>query len=107
VLGPPQPICYIRTDSGIPAEQAVARQKLRLGSGRLAVYVDTDGPTRVLRIIDTEKPPRSLMLNHTFEENSLNTIPKILLNVDLHLGLGVSLINCKPREELVYARLTM
>jgi len=104
VLGPPQSICYTRTDSGIPAEQAIARQKLRAGSGRLAVTVDTDGPTRVLRIMDTERHPRSLMLHHTFEENTLNTIPKMLLNVDLYAGVGVSLVNCKPREELVYAR---
>ena len=106
VLGPDQPICYSRTDTGIPAEQAVCKQKLRPGSGRLSLTVDTDGPTRVLRVVDVEKPPRSKMLHHKFEETTFNTIPKLLANVCLRSGLGVSIVNCKPREELVYIRLT-
>ncbi|CAG7684383.1 unnamed protein product [Allacma fusca] len=106
VLGPDQPICYSRTETGIPAEQAVSKQKLRPGSGRLSLTVDTDGPTRVLRIVDVEKPPRSKMLHHEFEENTFNTIPRLLANVNLRNGLGISIVNCKPREELVYMRLS-
>lgn len=48
VLGP-------RTDSGrgmVPIEQAVSRMKMRPGSGCLVVTVASDGPTRVLRIVD-------------------------------------------------------
>lgn len=52
MLGPPQPVCYQVTEQGIPFEQAVSRQRLRPGSGFLAVRVLTDGPTRVLQISD-------------------------------------------------------
>ncbi len=104
VLGPSQPVCYIRTDSGIPAEQAVARQKLRAGSGILSLGVETDGPTRVLRIIDVEHPPRHQLLHHTFEENDYNTTPHYRVKVELPLGFGISIVACNPREELLYGR---
>lgn len=39
-------------ENGVPLEQAISRQRLRPGSGVLAVKVDTDGPTRVLQITD-------------------------------------------------------
>ncbi|KAL7638274.1 UNVERIFIED_CONTAM: hypothetical protein RMT77_010838 [Armadillidium vulgare] len=54
VLGPPQIICYGTMPNGIPVEQAISRQRLRPGSGRLAVKVVIDGPTRVLQIIDVQ-----------------------------------------------------
>lgn len=104
VLGPCQPICYIRTETGIPAEQAVARQKLRPGSGTLNLAVETDGPTRVLRIIDVENPPRRNFLHHTFEDNDYNTTPKCRIKIDLLSGLGISIVSCNPREELLYGR---
>ena len=48
VLGPPQPLIVERTvDSGLPLEQAITRQRMRPGSGRLCLRVTTDGPTRV------------------------------------------------------------
>ena len=43
---------YDTMPNGVPLEQAICRQRLRPGSGLLAVKVDTDGPTRVLQIID-------------------------------------------------------
>ena len=56
VLGPPAPVCYDRMPgSDIPVEQAISRQKLRPGSGYLAVRVATDGPTRVLQITDVKQ----------------------------------------------------
>jgi len=42
--------------SGIPAEQAIHRQRLRPGSGFLCVKTITDGPTRVLQVTDLNKP---------------------------------------------------
>jgi hypothetical protein len=55
VLGPPQPICHQLTHTGIPLEQAVSRQRLRPGSGFLAVKIITDGPTSVLHISDIKE----------------------------------------------------
>lgn len=52
VLGLPQPVCYQVTENGIPLEQAVSRQRLRPGSGLLAVRINMDGPTRVLTVWD-------------------------------------------------------
>lgn len=51
-MGLPQPICYQLTETGIPLEQAVSRQRLRPGSGLLAVRIGMDGPTRVLTVWD-------------------------------------------------------
>lgn len=55
VLGPPQPVTHRLTEEGVPLEQAVSRQRLRPGSGFLAVNVLTDGPTRVLEITDIKQ----------------------------------------------------
>lgn len=38
-----------------PIEQRVGRQKLRPGSGFLSVTVITDGPTRVLQVLDIKE----------------------------------------------------
>jgi len=56
ILGPPQPVSIERTPLGIPIEQSISRQRLRPGSGSLCVRVTTDGPTRVLQVIDVNKP---------------------------------------------------
>merc|ERR1712223_189223 len=57
VLGPPQPLIVERTeDSGLPLEQAITRQRMRPGSGSLCLRVTTDGPTRVLQILDVNRP---------------------------------------------------
>lgn len=49
VLGP-------QTQNSPPTvEQRVGRQKLRPGSGFLSVRVTTDGPTRVLQILDIKE----------------------------------------------------
>lgn len=68
----------------------------------LNLAVETDGPTRVLRIIDVEHPPRHQLLHHTFEDNNYNTTPKYRIKVDLQSGFGVSIISCNPREELLH-----
>ena len=38
-----------------PIEQRVSRQRLRPGSGFLSIRVTTDGPTRVLQILDIKE----------------------------------------------------
>jgi len=106
VLGPSQPVCYIRNEQGVAAEQAVSYQKMRAGSGQLELKVETDGPTRLLRITDVEYPPKIRLLQHTFEENTCNTAPKCFIGVDLKYGLGISVIECNPREELMYLQLS-
>lgn len=52
VLGP-QTNC-----SPPPIEQRVGRQRLRPGSGYLSVRVTTDGPTRVLQVLDIKERVR-------------------------------------------------
>lgn len=39
----------------LPIEQRVGRQRLRPGSGYLSVRVTTDGPTRVLQVLDIKE----------------------------------------------------
>lgn len=55
VLGPSLADSQLLPPNGIPVEQAVCRQRLRPGSGFLAVNVITDGPTRVLEITDVKE----------------------------------------------------
>ena len=54
MVGPPQKVHYSTMPNGIPLEQAVGKQRLRPGSGILAIKVSTDGPTRVLQITDAQ-----------------------------------------------------
>lgn len=55
VLGPAQPVCHQLTYTGVPIEQAISRQRLRPGSGFLAVKIVTDGPTSVLHVSDIKE----------------------------------------------------
>jgi len=54
VLGPIICSSLQTTSSEVPFEQAICRQKLRPGSGFLSVSVTTDGPTRVIEVIDIQ-----------------------------------------------------
>ena len=54
MLGPPLSVTRERTAEGIPIEQALCRRRLRPGSGFLSVNITTDGPTRVLQIVDSK-----------------------------------------------------
>lgn len=45
-----------RGGAPVPPEQAVAWHTLRPGSGRLAVTLCADGPTRLVRITDQANP---------------------------------------------------
>jgi len=78
------------------------RQKLRPGSGALSISVDTDGPTRLVRVVDVEHPPRRNL--YTFEDNDQNTTPTFALLLEMFGGVGISIISCSPRRELLYGR---
>lgn len=116
-MGFPQPICHKLTDTGIPIEQAISRQRLRPGSGILTVSVTMDGPTRVLSIKDVkdsriyatpdEREWSSISAkqrpNLTIDENEDEVDTKELqITVNLE-GLGISVVCCKTPEELLYA----
>ncbi|XP_042687544.1 vacuolar protein sorting-associated protein 13D isoform X3 [Centrocercus urophasianus] len=99
----------------VPPEQQFINQKMRPGSGVLAVRVIPDGPTRVLQITDfnqrrndrlsgggdefpiTEQDLRKL--KHPNVEQELEVLVK------LEGGIGLSLVNKVP-EELIFASLT-
>uniref|UniRef100_A0A0A9WG36 Vacuolar protein sorting-associated protein 13D n=3 Tax=Lygus hesperus TaxID=30085 RepID=A0A0A9WG36_LYGHE len=114
VLGPPQPVTYQTTDTGLPLEQAVSRQRLRPGSGFLQVSVGTDGPTRVLKIIDIKEKKKIVatseggwtkltsVSSRSKKEEINSTNQELQLSLDLPC-LGVSLISRKPPEELIFA----
>lgn len=125
VIGPTQPVTFKTMHNGVPLEQGLSRQKLRGGSGVLAVKVVADGPTRVLQITDIrqkqlvsltsstsdwvvleerEKPKLSSQETPKAPESSNDTpgsTHDLQLIFHLSSGLGVSVIN-HLSEELVY-----
>nr|XP_045619802.1 vacuolar protein sorting-associated protein 13D-like isoform X1 [Procambarus clarkii]XP_045619809.1 vacuolar protein sorting-associated protein 13D-like isoform X1 [Procambarus clarkii] len=129
VLGPPQLVHYGTMGNGVPLEQAISRQRLRPGSGTLAVKVDTDGPTRVLQITDIHSKGVSLVARtesgdwvSLSEEGGTTTIKKtsgrskqtgngssikeVQIQLKIHGGLGLSVIQQTPPQELIYAKLS-
>lgn len=109
VLGPAQSVTYYRMPNGIPAEQAIHWQRLRPGSGCLSVKTVMDGPTRVLQVTDFFDKSS----HRTNEELSLPSpdsekIRPQDMKVEMHLkeGLGLSIVNHSPPEELAYCRLS-
>lgn len=57
VLGPCHPASRNKSGNSIPLEQALSTHKMRKGSGILSVRVCSDGPTRVLQIMDIRNIP--------------------------------------------------
>ncbi|XP_047493790.1 vacuolar protein sorting-associated protein 13D-like isoform X6 [Penaeus chinensis] len=129
VLGPPQLVHYGTMENGVPLEQAISRQRLRPGSGVLAVKVDTDGPTRVLQITDVHSKSASMVARtesgdwvSVSEEGGTTTIKKtsagtqqvkegsnlqeVHIQLNIRGGLGLSVIQRSPPEELIYAKFT-
>lgn len=114
VLGPQTHI------SPPPIEQRVGRQKLRPGSGFLSVTVTTDGPTRVLQVLDIKERKKTFAL---LEERDWSHIAishrptqinsdaekvnskELELKINLTAGLGLSIVSRRPVEELLFARL--
>ncbi|XP_011264993.1 vacuolar protein sorting-associated protein 13D isoform X1 [Camponotus floridanus] len=103
-----------------PLEQRVGRQKLRPGSGFLSVRVTTDGPTRVLQVLDIKERKKTFAL---LEERDWSHIAvshrptridadikkldsgELDLKLNLPAGLGLSIVSQRPLEELLFARL--
>ena len=126
-LGPMPLVSVQRTSTGVPVEQALARQRLRPGSGFLGVRVTTDGPTRVLQVTDL-KQPKEKSYARAEEPDWLETKKPWLVTAEvggrksseareerkgelqlvlqLKGGLGISLVNKEPGEELVYCCMT-
>lgn len=118
MLGLPQPVCHQLTETGIPLEQAVTRQRLRPGSGFLSVKILTDGPTRVLSIWDMKEkhmfatPDEREWSNISLKQrpnltNSRDSVEETTATSELELvirlsGVGVSLVSRRTPEELLY-----
>ncbi|XP_076236647.1 vacuolar protein sorting 13D [Calliopsis andreniformis] len=103
-----------------PIEQRVGRQKLRPGSGFLSVRVTTDGPTRVLQVLDVKERKKTFALleerdwSHiavSHRPTQINTdaenfnSQELELKINLTAGLGLSIVSRRPAEELLFARL--
>lgn len=95
---------YLRLPSGIPAEQGVHWQKLRPGSGCLSVKIVMDGPTRVLQVTDFRNKPPAWSEDQAASTSSARA-KEFKVEMRLKSGLGVSIINHSPPEELAYCRL--
>lgn len=100
---------YYRLPNGIPAEQAIHWQRLRPGSGCLSVKTIMDGPTRVLQVADFLNKSS----NRTSEDSPVTTPDSEKarakeMKVEMHFkaGLGFSIVNHSPPEELAYCRLS-
>ncbi|XP_076064677.1 vacuolar protein sorting 13D isoform X4 [Oratosquilla oratoria] len=130
VLGPQQLIHYSTMDNGMPVEQSISRQRLRPGSGLLAVRVVTDGPTRVLQITDIQNKNQPVVArtengdlvcvsegndssvkkmsceSKTAKPTPQSTYQEIQVQLLLHGGLGLSVVQRSPPQELIYAKYT-
>ncbi|XP_063001312.1 intermembrane lipid transfer protein VPS13D isoform X9 [Elgaria multicarinata webbii] len=96
----------------VPPEQQFINQKMRPGSGILAVRVIPDGPTRVLQITDFNQRRND---RFSYEGDELEQDLRKLKNPDteqelevqlkLEGGIGLSVVNKAP-EELIFASFT-
>ncbi|XP_014112733.1 PREDICTED: vacuolar protein sorting-associated protein 13D isoform X1 [Pseudopodoces humilis] len=112
VLGPDNSLELL---GPVPPEQQFTNQKMRPGSGVLAVRVTPDGPTRVLQITDLNQRRNDRSFSEGEElpvtEQDLrkfknpDTERELEVLVKLEGGIGLSLVNKVP-EELVFASLT-
>ncbi|XP_010011719.1 PREDICTED: vacuolar protein sorting-associated protein 13D-like, partial [Nestor notabilis] len=112
VLGPDTSLDLL---GPVPPEQQFINQKMRPGSGVLAVRVIPDGPTRVLQIMDFNQRRNDRLSSEGDElpvtEQDLrklknpDTEQELEVLVKLEGGIGLSLVNKVP-EELVFASLT-
>lgn len=112
VLGPDTSLELL---GSVPPEQQFINQKMRPGSGVLAVRVIPDGPTRVLQITDFNQRRNDRLSGGGDElpitEQDLrklknpNMEQELEVLVKLEGGIGLSLVNKVP-EELIFASLT-
>ncbi|XP_025027200.1 vacuolar protein sorting-associated protein 13D isoform X1 [Python bivittatus] len=109
VLGPDTSLELL---SPVPPEQQFINQKMRPGSGALAVQVIPDGPTRVLQITDFNQR-RNDRLSYEGEEldqdlwklKNPDLEQELEVQLKLEGGIGLSLVNKAP-EELIFASFT-
>lgn len=115
---------------GVPFEQAIERQKLRPGSGCLAIHFRMDGPIKTLQVKDVKFSSDSSLavdpfwrhvshiLPNYYQPDSINTsdnsssseehknagktIDEYHINLALTKGIGLSLVSRRPYEELAY-----
>lgn len=119
---------YMHTESLVPVEQAIERQKLRPGSGFLSIVVSMDGPIKTIQIKDIKSlataslsldptwkhvshllPHASEIPNNNNEDGLSTSVTKSLselhVNLKLTKGLGISLVSRSPCEELAFVTL--
>lgn len=110
----------INNSDGMPFEQAIERQKLRPGSGCLAINFRMDGPIKTLQIKDVKlQSDQTLAVDPCWRHvshilpNSGNyqsdeapkrdkSIDEYHVNLSLVKGVGLSLVSRRPCEELAY-----
>ncbi|XP_013405463.1 vacuolar protein sorting-associated protein 13D-like isoform X2 [Lingula anatina] len=118
VVGPGLPLTITgssESSTPVPVYMALGRQKMRSGSGVLAVRVIPDGPTRVLEITDlmqrdvalSDSDDYTMVTERGTEKRRSSSsitdhdkIGELKVSLNLH-GVGISLVNHIP-EELVY-----
>ncbi|XP_032057126.1 vacuolar protein sorting-associated protein 13D isoform X4 [Aythya fuligula] len=112
VLGPDTSLGLLEP---VPPEQQFINQKMRPGSGVLAIRVTPDGPTRVLQITDFNQRRNERLSGEGDEfpvmEQDLRKLKNPNMEQELEVlvrlegGIGLSLVNKVP-EELIFASLT-
>lgn len=119
---------YMYSESLVPVEQSIERQKLRPGSGFLSIVVSMDGPITTIQIkdikslstaslsLDPSWKHASHLLPHISEmpnnnnDSALSTsvtksLSELHVNLNLTKGLGLSLVSKQPCEELAFITL--
>lgn len=120
---------HMITESLVPLEQAIRRDKLRPGSGYLSVSVCMDGPIKTIQIRDiqaTQAVPLSLDPSWKHVSNMLSTqmpmtslvavtesdgstnsknIRELQVSLKVTKGIGVSVVSKQPHEELAFVTL--
>uniref|UniRef100_A0A1B0D2C6 Uncharacterized protein n=1 Tax=Phlebotomus papatasi TaxID=29031 RepID=A0A1B0D2C6_PHLPP len=111
---------HVITESLVPLEQAIERQKMRPGSGCLSVVVTMDGPIRTVRIRDVNSRSNSCLaidpawkhVSHIIPHFSNSTggsdspdktpIEEFHIYLKLFKGIGISVVSRQPCEELAF-----
>ncbi|XP_059608662.1 intermembrane lipid transfer protein Vps13D [Phlebotomus argentipes] len=111
---------HVITESLVPLEQAIERQKMRPGSGCLSVVVTMDGPIRTVRIRDVNSRSNSTLASDPAWKHVSHVIPhfssafsgtdsgdktpidEFHVYLKLLKGIGISVISRQPCEELAY-----
>lgn len=113
---------HVITKSLVPIEQAIVRQKLRLGSGVLSVLITMDGPIKTIEIRDVKSNNTTLSIDPSWKHAShirdlynetssghdgdSRSFSEFNINLKLVRGIGISIISCRPiREELCFVTL--